>query len=161
MAITNENRTLIIRDASLIFKNFAGKESEFNRDGKRSFSVVIEDAETAQEMIRDGWNLKPLKKRNEEDEQRWHLSVEVRYDNFPPRIVMRRNGRANVDLDEESVACLDYAHIRNAYVNINPSRWTVQGRGGIKAYLKSMIVDIEEDELMAMLEEDQFGGPEY
>lgn len=161
MAIENESRTLIIRDASLIFKNFAGKETEFNRDGKRTFSVVIEDAEVAHDLMRDGWNLKPLKKRNEEDEQRWHLSVEVRYDNFPPRIVMRRRNRPNVDLDSESVACLDYAHISNAYVNINPSRWTMQGRGGVKAYLKSMIVDIEEDELMAMLEEDELGGPQY
>lgn len=154
MAITNERRTLLIKKANLIFKNFSGKETEYNREGKKTFCVIIENEETAMNLKADGWNISLLKSRNEDDEPRWKLPVEARYDNYPPRVVMRRRGRPDVELDKESVQCLDYAHITNAYVNINPSVWTNRaGETCIKAYLKSMIVDIDEDELMTMLEE--------
>lgn len=152
MAITNERRTLLIKRANLIFKNLSGKDTQYTK-GKKTFSIVIEDPDTATSLIADGWNVTPLKSRSEDDDPRWKLPVEARYDNFPPRVVMRRKGRPDVELDEESVGCLDYAHITNAYVNLNASVWTNrEGRTCIKAYLKSMIVDIDEDELMAMLE---------
>lgn len=153
MGIANERKTLLIKRANLIFKNFSGKETKYTREGKKTFNVVIEDPDTAMALAEEGWNISLLKPRNEEDEPRWKLPVEARYDNFPPRVVMRRKGRPDVELDEESVGCLDYAHITNAYVNINASRWVNRdGDTCIKAYLKSMIVDIDEDELMAMLE---------
>lgn len=149
--------TLIIRDAKLIYKNFEGRKTDFNAAGDRNFSVIIDDPDVAEKMIEDGWKLKPLKARDEDEDPRWHLPVNVRYDNFPPKIVMRRRNKPNIELDEIDIKRLDRASIVECHVNINPSFWSVGGKSGIKAYLKSMIVDIEEDELLAELEDEDYG----
>lgn len=152
----NENRrkNLFIRDAKLLFKNFSGEETQYNRRGDRNFSVLIDDPDQAELLIREGWNLKPLRKKDEQEEQRYHLPVAVRYDNFPPQVTMRRAGRPNLEMDEDNIGQLDYADICNCHLTLNPSRWEVNGKSGIKAYLKGMIVDIEEDELQAILAEE-------
>lgn len=147
--------TLIIREARVIRKNFSGTVSQHNRDGKREFSVVIDDAEMAQRLADDGWNIKILKPRDEGDAPGYCLPIQARYDNFPPRIVVRRPGRPNQEIDEKTIHHLDSLDILQVHVNVNPSRWSVNGKTGIKAYLKSMIVDINEDELMAMLANDE------
>lgn len=143
--MSNRLPPLEIEDARLLFPNFSGKESKYNREGDRNFCVEIEDHEMAQKLIDDGWNIRILQPRDEGEAPLHYLQVAVRFDNFPPNIYMVNKRGKPVRLDEESVNALDIADIVSADLIINPSQWEVNGKSGIKAYLRTMYVVIQED----------------
>jgi hypothetical protein len=157
--------TVQIDDARIIFRNFAGKEGQYNREGDRNFGVVL-PIDIALQMEEDGWNIKYLKAREEGEEPTPWVQVAVSYKGRPPRVVMithRGNPPEPVrtTLPEELVELLDYADLSTVDLILNPYQWAVSGKTGVKAYLKTIFAKVQQDELerrYADLEEISFDG---
>lgn len=140
--------TVLMEGVRIIFRNFQGKEGQYNRAGDRNFGVILPD-NVAEAMLADGWNVKYLKPREDDEEPTetpW-LSVSVNFDKGRPPKVMMITERGRTALDEGTVDILDWADIKNVDLIVRPYTWEVSGRTGVKAYLQSMYVTIEEDEL--------------
>lgn len=136
---------IVIEGARLLFKNFAGEEGRFNPAGNRNFCVLLEP-EMARALIEDGWNIKTLTPREEGDDPQPYLQVTVRFANRPPKIVLISSSGKNT-LYEDEIKLLDYAEFENVDLMISPYHWEVNGKAGIKAYLKSGYFTIVEDPL--------------
>ncbi len=149
---------LVIENARIIFRNFSGKEGKYNREGQRNFCVIIDDEKLAGTLAKDGWNVKALQPHDENEAPRHYISVAVSFKNSPPKIYMVARKKKTL-LDEETVNTLDYADIHSADIVISPYLWEVNGKTGVKAYLKTMYVTIEEDVFADKYEEDPDGVP--
>lgn len=141
----DEAKTFMIEDARIIFRNFTGREDKYNREGDRNFAVVL-PPDIAEQMLQDGWNVRYLDPREEDDDPTPYISVAVNYNNRPPRVVLLTS-TTRTQLDEKSVEVLDWSDIRTADLIARGYDWTVNGKSGTKAYLQSLFVTIEEDAL--------------
>lgn len=140
--------TVLMEGVRIIFRNFSGKEGQYNREGDRNFAVLL-DEKVAADLATDGWNVKWLRPREDEEEgteQQAYLPVSVNFKGRPPRIVLITS-RGRTNLDEDSIEMLDWADIINVDLIVRPYEWTVNQKSGIKAYLQSIYVTIEEDAL--------------
>jgi hypothetical protein len=138
-------KTFQVEEAAIIFRNFAGKEQQYNREGDRNFAVILpEDIDI--QMLEDGWNVRYLKPREEGDAPVPYISVAVNFKNRPPRVVLLTS-TSRTQLDESSVEILDWADIKKADLIARGFDWFVNGKSGTKAYLQTMFVTIEEDAL--------------
>lgn len=149
---------IVIENARIGFRNFSGKEGQFNPAGRKNFCVFI-DTDLAHRLEEDGWNVRWLQPRDENEEKQAYLQVAVSYDNIPPKITIV-SSKGKTLLDNESLSILDWVEIGQEVqiiagkkvllplvdLIIRPYNWEVSGKSGVKAYVKTMYITIAEDE---------------
>lgn len=148
--MARDKNTVLFEDARLMFKNFAGRERQFNPEGDRNFTLFL-SPEDAEVMRRDGWNVKQLNPREEGDIPQDILKVKVGVPkpgsngSFATVYLITSGGKTQ--LDPETVGMIDFMRIKTADLIIRPYDWEINGRTGRTAYLKSLFVTMDEDEL--------------
>ena len=134
-----------IDDARIIYRNFRGEKGQYNRNGERSFSVVIPNMDIAEQLLNDineygkGWNVKIKAPREEGDEPFIHLPVKVNMEaKIPPRIYLR-SGKSRVRVTEDWIADLDDIEIDHVDFDIRPYDGVMNDGSPFRtAYLKAM-----------------------
>jgi len=140
---------ITIENARIGFRNFRGKGGQYNPEGRRNFCVFLE-SDLAKTLEQDGWNVRWLEPRDEQEDAQAYLQVAISYTNIPPKIIMITSHGKTI-LDDESIGLLDTAEISEIDLIIRPYNWTLHAgtkneKNGVKAYVKSMYVTIAEDE---------------
>lgn len=153
MKINNGPRgTLIIDDARIIFRNFSGAQTQYNRKGDRNFSLVIDSEEAARKLESEGWNIKIKPPRDEDDTPLMFLPVKVKFNDYGPRVYLKSGDNFN-ELSEATVDTLDNIDIVSADMDIRPFDWEVNGKTGRTAYLEGITVIQQIDRFRARYED--------
>lgn len=134
-----------IDNARITFKNFAGVEGKYNPAGNRNFCVFLED-DIAKQMENDGWNIRWLNSIDDEPPQPI-INVRLNFGNYPPNVVLVSDGKMS-RLTEENINVLDFAEFEQIDLILRGYEWgPIQGKTGIKAYLKTGYFVLVIDEL--------------
>ena len=140
-----ENGNLRIDDARIIFRNFSGEPSKFNRAGERNFALVIPNQDICDMLLADendggaSWNVKVKPPRDEDEDPLMFLTVKVKFNGRGPNVYLKTDGNM-VKLDEESVGTLDQIDIASVDLDIRPYDGELSGKPFRSAYLQSMCV---------------------
>lgn len=140
-----DEKTFMVEDAKLIFRNFSGEETQYNRAGERNFCVIL-DEKTAHDMANDGWNVKTLASREEGEPDSYYIQIAVGYKIKPPRVTLITSN-SRTPLHQDSIGMLDWVDILTCDFIAHAYDWEVGGKRGIKAYLRTMFITIQEDAL--------------
>ena len=146
-------KKITIRDAQIApykFRNFEGRETEYNRAGARNFVVFLEKG-LAQQLEADGAPVIWKPDRFKEGELRAQMKVHVKYYNrkgekmTPPKVVLITH-KKQTQLTEETISLLDTADI--AKCDLILSQYPNPGSMGPEnsVSLKTMYVTLAEDE---------------
>lgn len=140
---------ITLEDIRLIWKNFSGEKRLFNEQGKRNFSIPL-DEPVALKLREIGWNIKDNAHKIEADQPiEYHIPVTVKMDaRIPPKVyLIIRSQNIRVPLDEDSIGLLDTAELDVVDVVLRPFNWDVNGKQGVAAYLKLMYATLQENPL--------------
>lgn len=137
---------LQIDDARIVYRNFEGRVSEFNKNGDREFSLVIPSEEIAEALRNDKnqfgvpWNVKIKAPYEEGDAPFMYLPVKLKYKNGRGPIVTVISGKNRISFGENEIHKLDVMNISHVDLDIRP--YDDESRFGPfrKAYLNELVV---------------------
>lgn len=145
---------LQIDDARIIYRNFRGEGSKFNREGDRNFALIIPNEEMADALAKEGWNVKIKPPREEGDDPFIFLPVKVKFNDRGPQVYLVTGARRN-RLDEETVGMIDDIDICAVNLDVRPYDWEINDKTGRTAYLQSIEVIQEIDRFAARFAEEE------
>lgn len=148
-----------LRNRDIIYRNFSGRQTQYNRNGNMKFSIVIDPAMSAK-LAKEGWNVKSRPSKNNDEEEFCTLEVRVRFDlsfTRPTILQVARSGRVKVD--EHNIANFDDAEFEYADIVLRQYVWTnPAGETGVSAQLAEMYVRLQEGVLEAKWAEEEGPG---
>lgn len=140
MQIKNKGNILEIEEAKIVYRNFTGIAGKYNREGDRNFAVVIPEQEIADDLLKEGWNVKIKPPREDGDEPFIYLPVKIKFNDRGPGIYINTFDGGLERLNEETVGSLDNIDIVSVSLDIRAYDWEVNGKVGRTAYLQGMEV---------------------
>lgn len=143
---------LQIDNARIIYRNFSGEGTRFNREGDRNFAIVIPNEDIALELKASGWNVKSKPARDEDEEPLRYLPVKVKFTSMGPNAYLETGKNLN-KLNEDTISCLDNVKIACVDLDIRPYDWEVNGKTGRTAYLQNIKVTQKIDRFAAEYED--------
>lgn len=146
-----------IDDAVIIYRNFSGEGSKFNREGDRNFAVLIQDQDVADQLVEAGWNVKIKPPREDGDEPFMYLPVKIKFNDRGPSVYLV-TGNKQTRLSESTVGCIDRMDILSVNLDIRPYDWEINGKTGCTAYLQGMEVIQDVDRFAARYAEEEYPG---
>lgn len=146
MIIEEGTGKVTLEGVQIVYRNFSGVETQYNRAGMRNFAVVLNDEDAA--VLKNlGWNVKTKPSSREEGTFFNTLPVVVNFDKGrPPRVVLV-GSRGRTPLNAETVCLVDEVDLQFCDVILRPYDWNVNGTSGRKAYLQTLFAIILEDYL--------------
>ena len=133
------NGTLIVKDAAILFSNFAGNPDTYHPNGgNRVFNLVLSD-QFADILKNEGWNVKG--RENQDGDITYMTEIRVNMEsNWPPMVVLYsefRGRKTSTVLDVDSIGRLDSGRYSNIKMAINPHEHNV-GQYKVKGYLREL-----------------------
>ena len=160
------NKKITIRDAQLApykFRNFEGRETEYNRKGDRNFVIFLEKG-LAQQLEAEGAPVSWKADRYNDGEMRAQMKIHVKYHDrkgnpmIPPKVVLVTRKR-QTQLTEETIGMLDSADIEKCDLILTQyANGATMGPENSVA-LKTMYVTLSEDEFADEYRMDDEGNP--
>ena len=139
MRINFTRNILEIEDARIIYRNFEGLASKYNREGDRNFAVIIPNDEIKDALVNEGWNVKIKPPRDEDDSPFMFLPVKVKFNSRGPAAYLV-SGEQVTKLNEDTIGILDEIDIQSVDMDVRPYDWEVNGKTGRSAYLQAINV---------------------
>lgn len=156
MEITFAPRGILqIDDCRIIYRNFSGAPSKFNREGDRNFAIVIPNEGLCNKLVDAGWKVKIKPPRDEDEYPFMYMPVKIKFNERGPNAYLQTGNRLN-KLDAESIGCLDDIDIQSVDLDLRPYDWEVNGKTGRTAYLQSIKVTQNIDRFAARYAEEEY-----
>jgi len=133
--------TFTLENAQVIYPNLEGRVSEYNKEGKKGFAIVLPE-DFADKLLRDGWHVNRTEPREEGEPSIPFINIKVNFKQKPPRVVMVTS-TGPVPLNERSVGVLDDADIEYVDLTCIGNPW----ERGLSCYLQKAFFVINEDVL--------------
>lgn len=134
-----ENGIAMVDDARIIWRNFSGRATQYNREGDRNYALIIPNQETADEFIKRGWNVKIKPPREEGEAPFMFINVNVKYGGRRDPEVYLYAGANRTELNEHTVKLLDDVEIERCNMDLRPHDWSGTGEK-CSAYMQAIEV---------------------
>ena len=156
------NPYFVVDNAKIIWTNFSGTETPFNRKGKRNFVWVIPDGELAQQLAALGFNIKHRSVRDGYDGEEFdHLRIDISYETddgrpigeinkeWVPEVYLVNDDDYFIPINEDGIGEFDTKIITYALFEFRKYDWTYGGKSGTSAKLKRIFLKVKQDPIMA------------